>query len=174
MRKKRFSIMERRFKAARLYSEGKRQFEIAEELGINAVTVSTDLEAVLNEWKFLAARTIDVMKSEKLLEINNLKRWCWDSFKRSIEERKKTMTKIKTGESGEKDVKGIEQSNIKEELLGDPRYLAGVQWCIEKEIELLAIDDIGEEKNREFILKVVPATRAIARKLKLGDSADVL
>lgn len=173
MRKKRFSVMERRFKAARLYSEGKRQFEIADELGVSDVTVSTDLEFVFNEWKILAARKIDVMKSEKLIEINNLKRWCWDSFKRSIEERKKTMTKVKTGEKGQSDVKGIEQSNMKEESLGDPRYLAGVQWCIEKEIELLAIDDIGEEKNREFILKVIPATKAMARKLKLGDSGDV-
>jgi len=169
MRRKRFQLAERRFKVARLYSQGKKQFEIAQELKISEVTVLKDLDIVVGDWKIFAARNIDMIKAEKLMEIAELKRTNYEGYYRSIAEKKK---KIERKETGQRDGKGVSittKANETSELTGDPRYLQDVQWCIDKEIELLAIEDLAAG-GKEFILTIEPASKKLAQRMARDDS----
>ncbi len=64
---------------------------------------------------------INEAKAKELARVDHLEREYWEAWERSVgEHRTKT---LKT-----------------EEINGDPRYLSGIQWCINKRCELLGLD----------------------------------
>lgn len=116
---------------ARLYLQGKTQAEIAEELGLSQQQISYDLKTIYGRWREDTAINLDEAKCRELARIDLLERTYWEAWQRSLESRQRTRTE--RGPSGDK------ASVERQELLGDPRYLAGIQWCIAERIKLLGL-----------------------------------
>jgi len=116
---KQTQIGNRRLQVARLYHQGfRRQVELAERVGVNRSTISRDLKVLREEWQASARAEIQDTVAEVLDEVQNLKREYWEAWIRSQEKGK-----------------------------GDPRYLAGVQWCITKVCELLVSRSARSDEN---------------------------
>jgi hypothetical protein len=116
-----------------LYLQGKFQSEIASVLGVSQQQVSYDLAAIQRRWRSDTTINLDEAKQKELARVDNLERVYWGAWERSLEEKVKTRTEKQTGKDGGK------ASVEKETLLGNPAYLAGVQWCISERCKLLGL-----------------------------------
>lgn len=111
------------------YLKGKLQQEIAEHLAsirdytLTQQQISADLKAIRKRWQASAIRDFDELKAQELAKVDHLELTYWDSWERS---------KV----SSPKDVHKV----IQDFTIGDPRFLTGVQWCINKRCEILGID----------------------------------
>jgi len=101
--------------------------------------VSRDLKAIQELWAEKATEAIDQKKAEELAKIDKLERTYWEGWERSIEAFKAKIVKGKKSKAG-KGAEDIEQTLKEEERVGDPRFLAGVQWCIDKRLKLFGLE----------------------------------
>jgi hypothetical protein len=77
-------------------------------------------------------------KAIELEKVNRLEVAYWEGFERS-KKIQRTKVKTKGGEDGGK----LAISQVREEdkkAAGDPRFLNGIQWCIDRRCSLLGID----------------------------------
>ena len=119
-----------------MYLRGRLQADIAQELGIGQATVSRDLKALQQEWQQSALVNIDAAKARELARVDELERTCWTEWEASKQEKHSTIREQVDGAQGTRKKAQMKQ----EERLGDPRYLQGVQWCIERRCKILGID----------------------------------
>lgn len=118
---------------AELYLRGKSQHEIAKHIGISQKMISIDLALIRSRWAEKYISDINQAKFEELAKIDQLELTYWEAWDRSCKE--------KTSKSVEKnDSRGNKQQIRKEERDGNPAYLAGVQWCIERRCKILGLD----------------------------------
>lgn len=128
---------------ATLYLQGKTQFEIAEILSkdqargytLTQQTISRDLRHIERAWRQSSLIEFNTARARELAKIDNLEREYWKAWDRSKTE-KKHSEKEKTEGRVLKEVTRTQ----KWELIGDHRFLEGVQWCISKRCELLGLD----------------------------------
>jgi DNA-binding transcriptional MocR family regulator len=131
------TIESRRCQVAGLFLRGiKRQAELAQRVGVDRSTVSRDLKVLNARWKEAAVRDLDEAKGQELDRLDLLAREYWEAWERSKRAHETSTTEQTTTPDGERLKAGIR----KEEQCGDPRYLAGVQWCISKRREILGLD----------------------------------
>lgn len=135
-RNKTLEIAKRRARVAELYLQGKYQWEIGDEVGVTQATVSTDLAAIRAMWKASAVRDFDEAKEKELARIDALEREYWAAWEASKKEKESTKTEKNTSPSGDRLKAAVE----KEMRDGNPAFLAGVQWCINKRCEILGFD----------------------------------
>jgi len=128
---------------ASLYCEGKPLRLIAEiisskrDYSLTHVQIDYDLKILLKRWKDSANRAIDEHMAEELAKANKLEQVYWDAWERSL--KIKTITSQEV--TGVKDGQGrVKKLTREEETTGDPRFLAGVQWCIERRCKLMGLD----------------------------------
>lgn len=121
-----------RIEVARLYLQGKYQHEIAELLKVSQQQVSYDLRAVQAQWRDIPAKQIDELKNKELARIDQLERTYWEAWVDS----KKAKETTSTAKEGDR----LKVGKRSEQRNGNPQYLAGVQWCIERRIKLLGLD----------------------------------
>lgn len=126
-----------RRRTADLYLQGWLQAQIAGELDVNQSTVSRDLKALQKEWLQSALVDFDEAKSQELAKVDRLEREYWNEWVRSRLDKGSTLSETVVGDKGSKRQKAQVR---KEGRLGDPRYLQGVQWCIERRCKILGID----------------------------------
>jgi predicted transcriptional regulator len=117
---------------ASLYLQGVEQVEIGKKFEITQQAVSYHLKKIRKKWLESALRDFDELKSQELAKIDNLEREYWDAWIRSQED--KEMEEESMGKDGETFKKR------REGQVGDPRFLVGVEWCINKRCEILGID----------------------------------
>jgi hypothetical protein len=130
------TIESRRCRIAGLFLRGvKRQGELAQQVGVNRSTVSRDLKVLNARWKEAAIRDLNAAKSQELERLDQLEREYWEAWEKSKNIHETTTTEQTKTADGERLKAGIR----KEEQCGDPRYLAGVQWCIDKRCEILGL-----------------------------------
>jgi hypothetical protein len=130
------AIESRRTQVAGLFLRGvKRQAELAERVGVDRSTVSRDLKVLNARWKEAGVRDLDAAKGQELERIDQLEAEYWDAWERSKKAHETTTTEQTTSADGERLKAGIR----KEEQCGDPRYLAGIQWCVDKRCEILGL-----------------------------------
>jgi len=124
-----------RRRIADLYLSGWTQTAIAEEVGVSQATISGDLKALQKAW--LASSLIDfgAAKSEALAKIDRLEREYWAAWEASKED-KETQTTEKAGGETPRSKAQIRR----EGQVGNPSFLSGVQWCIERRCKVLGID----------------------------------
>lgn len=133
---------------ARLYLQGKLQVEIAERLDLTQQQISYDLKIIRKQWLDSSIRDFDELRSQELAKIDNLELEYWEAWQRSLEPKK--MESYKTVGDGTQDNTGREkivkgEAVAKEETRdGDPRFLQGVQWCIERRCKLLGFDEAAK------------------------------
>jgi predicted transcriptional regulator len=125
-------IAGRRRKAARLSLRGLSQAKIARRLGCSQSTVSRDLEAVRAAWLADATLAMDAIKAKELAKLDELEATYWRAWERSVGEHTKTTVTDKAT--------GAETSTTTEDLCGDPRYLAGVERCVERRCKIPGLD----------------------------------
>lgn len=118
---------------ADLYLQGWLQVDIAAELGINQSTVSRDLKALHKVWLKAALLDFNEAKARELAKVDRLEREYWRAWQRSCEDAE-TMRQ-------EGDASGVDKIvKTAKGQAGDPRFLSGVQWCIEKRCKILGIE----------------------------------
>jgi hypothetical protein len=142
-KRKPFQIHKDRVEIATLYLQGKLQFEIAQILSTDQArgytltqqTISRDLKMIQRDWQRSTIVKFDEARAQELAKIDNLEREYWRAWERSKTE-KKHSEKEKTEGVQLKEVTRVE----KWELIGDHRFLEGIQWCINRRCELLGLD----------------------------------
>jgi len=131
-------ITSRRREVARLYCKGWTQPEIAEQLDVHQSTISRDLKDLRKDWLASALMDINEAKARELTKIDILELEYWDAWHRSVGENIRETSKAKGPAQG-KPTK-MEKTIVKDRLVGDPRFLAGVQWCIDKRCKIMGLD----------------------------------
>lgn len=136
-------------RTAEYYLQGWTQRRIADKLGVSQAQVSLDLKKMQKRWQESALVNFDEARAKELARIDELERTYWAEWHRSREARTISRTRRsardlpgKGKEEGEDEgqtIRSAESSEIIEERLGDPRYLQGVQWCIQERIKLLGL-----------------------------------
>lgn len=126
-----------------LYGTGKHQAEIAVELGISQATVSRCIKVGQGPWLEKNLQITERVKTDQLSKLDVLERKYWTEWERSrLNMEVKTLKAVKDGggqaEEGIPDK--VEKTTRTEGQCGDPRYLEGVERCIEKRCKILGIN----------------------------------
>lgn len=131
----RFTISERRAKAARLYQQKKTMRQIAAELKVSLRTVHTDIHAVLEGWKLYARQHIAeliVMELSRLAHRESDIEIEWERSKGSY-----TEDNAQTGSRGQNSFS--QASRKTRQRYGDPRLAALLLKCWEMRCKLLGM-----------------------------------
>jgi multidrug efflux pump subunit AcrA (membrane-fusion protein) len=123
------------FKTQELYLRGKTQQEIADELDVSREQIKYDLKAIQQRWQETTTFNLDEAKAKELSKVDNLERTYWEAWERTLGERTKSRVERQGAGETTRDKSSIER----ESLLGDPRFLQGVQWCIERRCDILGL-----------------------------------
>lgn len=145
-------------KIAEMYLRGYTQVQIAQELDISQPTVSNDLAAIRDRWRQAALVNFNEREQAELEKIDALER---EYLKGYIESKEKRVIKTKkkvprvVDEEGNMQVNtdGELETNInhrieyvtaekiirEEEKVGDPRWLEGIQRCIDQRCKVLGL-----------------------------------
>jgi len=126
---------------ADLYLKGWLQQEIADH--INADTerdytltqqmISYDLKRLQEQWQKSALVDVDELKAKELAKVDRLEREYWRAWERSREDAE-TLQQV-GGKDGPDKITKTSKGQA-----GDPRFLQGVQWCIERRCKILGVD----------------------------------
>ena len=128
-------IRKGRAEVARLYLEGRTQADIGAQLGLSRQQIGYDLGAVRQEWLQSSLVDFNAKKAEELARIDKLEREYWSAWEASKQDRQTSTTEQTTGAEGER----LKAAIRKTDQTGDPRYLAGVERCIEQRCKLLGL-----------------------------------
>ena len=123
---------EHRAEIAKAYLKGRVQSEIAKELGVTQACISRNLKAIRREWLKSSLVNFNEAVAKELAKVDNLERVYWEGWERSQKEALTRSSKIANGT--------IERTRKLEEKVGNPQFLQGVQWCIDKRCKLLDLD----------------------------------
>lgn len=113
------------------------QTEIAERLSndrhytVTQQLVSYDLKELQKRWKLSTTLDMDELKGRELRRIDELELTYWQAWERSQSDAETAVQK--------QTPRGREASVTKKGQVGDPRFLAGVQWCIEQRCKILGL-----------------------------------
>jgi DNA-binding transcriptional regulator LsrR (DeoR family) len=135
-------VAERRVKVAELYLHQKTQSEIAQIVGVNQGTVSTDLKAIQKQWRESAIVDLNEAKRRELERIDQVERAAWDSYERSLNP---VIVMIERSESRNQAKRETQETT----QAGDPRFLSIIQKCIEQRIKLLGLQEPDVQVNVE-------------------------
>jgi DNA-binding transcriptional ArsR family regulator len=129
---------------ASLYLKGELQGDIAESLGLSQSTVSRALKSLQQDWRSSALIDINEAKARELAKIDALEMEYWTAWKRSQEDAESEITKMqgtppKQGDANPAPAK-LETQKKREGQSGNPAFLRGVEWCINKRCEIIGVN----------------------------------
>jgi len=142
---------------AKLYMQGRNQFEIAETIGkqydftITQQQISSDLKVIRDRWLESSVRDFDTAKSEQLAKIDHMESEAWQSWEKSKEPAKSINSK-KGGNLSNEVITKVEYRT------GNPAYLNIVDRCIERRCRLLGLD--AELRYADVNLAIAAVIRA--------------
>ena len=138
-KRSKFKIIADRVEIAQRYLKGQTQAEIGLALNMTREMVTYDLKAIRKEWKESRLRDFDDLQSQELEKVDHLERAYWEAWDKSMAETTSKTQYIRSGGKAgtPKQTRLIAKTDPG---LGDPRYLVGVQWCIEKRCRILGLD----------------------------------
>lgn len=148
-----------RAQISKLYLKGISQYEIASQLRISRDMVRYDLEAIKTEWRKEAVFNYDAAKDKELQKIDNLESTYWDAWDRSVKtkgEKTKQQMLRANGKTPE-----VRTAVERIETFGDPRFLAGISWCIDRRIKLLGLDALPPTLPGEGAVAVQPGQMGV-------------
>lgn len=170
----RLKYQKRLFKLSRLYLQGYTQIEIGRMLNISQVRVCTLLKAAFKIWQELSREAVELRLAEELMKVNELERTYREGFERSLKPAKNKRMSEKRGPGG----MVIEQTATVDEAecVGNPKWLEGVQWCIEKRLKLIGANSEGDGGMpiRDIIYKIVERSDGETDASEIGEGdADI-
>jgi len=125
-----------RRRIAELYLEGWLQADIAEELELSQSTISNDLNALHKQWLESSLIDFDQAKAVEIAKVDKLEREYYRAWRASKEDKETSVTeKVDSAKAPRA------KAQIRREgQVGNPSFLSGVQWCIERRCKILGID----------------------------------
>jgi len=139
---KKLSMAHRRVAVARLYLEQNSQMDIAAQVGVTQQTISNDLKAIRDDWMARAAYDLSQAKARELARIDQLEAHYWREWYRSQAEGKSSTQERINGSDSTREKLSLHKTD----RLGDPRYLAGIQWCIERRCAILGLNAASKQE----------------------------
>jgi hypothetical protein len=142
-RSKSQKIRDRRLIAS-LYLKGEYQSDIAAQVGISQGQVSKELAILQADWRTSALIDINEAKARELAKIDALELVYWQAWERSQLDAESEITKMqgappKPNETSPAPAK-LETQKKREGQSGNPAFLRGVEWCINKRCEIIGIN----------------------------------
>lgn len=140
------SICKDRLEIIEYYLQGKNYREIAtliskeRKYSISHATVATDVKFVLNEWKEQREDKVELYITIELAKIDKLEREYWEAWEKSKENYTAKANKTQTGTTTRGDIMLIEKAEREVIECGDPRFLQGIERCVQKRIDLLGLE----------------------------------
>ncbi len=106
--------------------------------------ISKHISAAIKQWEKQNSELIEKHKYIELAKIDNLEATYWDAWYRSLQpqrviQERKTPIALPDGRQTKKAVK-YQVNEVVESFRegpGDPKFLTGVEWCINKRLEVL-------------------------------------
>ena len=120
------------------------QAVIAAALNVAQSTISADIKVLVKRWQASALMDVDQAKAEELARINRLELEYWDAWEASQLDKESTIAEKVSGT--ETRTKAQKRS---EGQCGNPTFLAGVQWCIERRCKIIGVDAPTREERKE-------------------------
>ncbi len=111
---------------------------------VNHVTVFNDIKLVIQQWEESRNAMIDHHKSIELEKLNILERTYWEAWEKSQTDTTISQTKKK---GSPKSIDNIEKIENERYNTGDPRYLQGIERCIEQRCKILGLNAPKEIKG---------------------------
>lgn len=130
------------------YLRGVPQWKIAEMFGVSQQQVSRDLRELRRRWLQSSQANMDELIARELAKIDNLEAENWTAWERSFGEHRKDTVKfvgsppgdVEDGDRPGTEKVATERKTVTEELAGDPRFLQGIDRCIERRCKLLGLE----------------------------------
>lgn len=133
-------------KIAALYLQGRRQVDIAEELNVTQQQISYDIKELHKRWRESSLIDLNEAKQRELARIDELERVYWQAWEASRGEQQRS-TATKTAATARAQITKIDSP-------GDPRFLAGVQWCIDQRCKIIGVyAPVKQEVSGPVVLK---------------------
>lgn len=162
-------IAARREKVAALYLQRATQAEIARKVGISQPVVSRDLKAIQAAWMASAVASIDARKAEELARIDRLERTYWRAWHKSRRDSEERRAKTVTGENPRTEASKVERGRD-----GNPAFLEGVQWCVQKRLEILGVLTQAGGGTTVLVVEGVDLAVVVGQKADPGITYDQL
>jgi hypothetical protein len=148
-------------KISQMYLQGTLQSDIAEALGLDQSTISRALKSLQADWRASALIDINEAKARELAKVDALEMEYWQAWKRSQEDAESEITKMQGGTTDAPS--RLEKQQKREGQSGNPAFLKGVEWCINKRCEILGVDapkktDVtsgGEKLQQPTVIEVI-------------------
>src|SRR4051794_10534234 len=129
-------VERRRHEVAKHYLKGLPISQICVEVRATFAQVNSDLGVLRERWMAASAATFNLAKSRELAKIDNLEREYWEAWDRSTGARTETTTS-KVDSTGK--VRLLASQKVRQSD-GNPQFLQGVQWCIDKRCRVMGLD----------------------------------
>lgn len=113
------------------YLRGDTQMVIAARLGLSQAQISMDLATIQRRWRESSLVDINEARQRELERIDAMEREYWQAWEASKGEQQRS-TASQAGDTKRAQI-------VKFESAGDPRFLAGVQWCVEQRCKILGL-----------------------------------
>jgi len=126
--------------------KGATETQIADKLSemrpytLSRQQIGYDLRKLAKMWAAEAVANLDEHKALALAEVRHLQRTYWDAWERSCKDAE-TLRQEGSGEAPSKIVKTSKGQ------AGDPRFLTGVQWCIERRCKIIGVDAPTQQEH---------------------------
>lgn len=134
-----------------MYLKGLKQWEISKELKISPASVSRAVILLQHEWRTERIENINELKVRELERVDVLERSYWEAWVSSKKDKVRKNTRSISGPLGTTE----EEGETKECQYGDPRFLQGIQWCIDKRCEILGIDNASKNESTSVLVKSI-------------------
>jgi predicted transcriptional regulator len=125
-----------------LYLRGYTQHEISERINLSQPVISRTLKSLQEQWRNSDLIDINEAKQKELAKIDHLELEYYEAWERSCQNTESNTSKVvKT--AGGKGKPGTDRQEATQSVkthLGDPRYLQGVERCIDKRCKILGLD----------------------------------
>ncbi len=134
------AIAERRARVAQMYLAGRTQLQIACELGLSTFTVSTDIGAMVAEWRRMAAVDTAAHIAVELERIREVEVQAWESFRKSRQPKEIRSAGKRSETNGDGSSSTAVTVTTIHRPEGSPQFLSTVLRCIEQRVKLLGLD----------------------------------
>lgn len=148
-----FQIEHDREEITRRYLRRETQQEIAAALGMTRELVKYDLGVIQERWRKDTARNLDDDKARELARIDELERTYWHAWERSRQDKVSISEETEPPDPAQVALAECRPDSLadaprvttkittrREGQVGNPAYLTGVQWCIDRRCKLLGLD----------------------------------
>lgn len=132
-------------KAVSLYIQGHSQETVKELMkdltgghSFSRNTIAKYIQESVDDWKATKNEIVDSWKAIELERINRLEATYWDAWENSKNVLKTNTIKKTKGDTGTLSI--AERQDQERQSQGEPRFLQGIQWCIEQRCKLLGME----------------------------------